>query len=420
MTKNGEWYGHKDHPELYQTTDIRITLVASGEESKELFLQGKLDDYTLTVEDWKDYQASEYTYLNLLESTLFIALNPDFGPLESNQGEGRNKTILTIKEFRMALSLSLDRTAFARETRQMGYAALGLFTDYAVADPENGTLYRATEQAKKVLQNVWGGCEFTEGYNLTLAREYFNEAYDAAIAAGMMKETDVVEITIGIPNSLSTSGHNIYSNGYAFLVENYTEAVKGTKLEGKLFFTVEDGLGNSIFNALKNNRVDMIFGVGWIGSPLDPYSLIETFVSPEYQCNDSYHFDQVSLTVEIDGVDWYASAYDWMLALGGADVILIDADGNEKIYNAGPASGVPQSTRAVILAALEGAVLETYDIIPLIAESNANLKGMQINYYTEEYVYGVGRGGVKYMTYNYTDAEWEAFVAQNGGVLNYE
>ena len=29
-------------------------------------------------------------------------------------------------------------------------------------------------------------------------------------------------------------------------------------------------------------------------------------------------------------------------------------------------------------------------------------------------------GGMKYMTYNYTDAEWDAFVAEQGGVLNYK
>jgi hypothetical protein len=45
---------------------------------------------------------------------------------------------------------------------------------------------------------------------------------------------------------------------------------------------------------------------------------------------------------------------------------------------------------------------------------------MQIKYYTEEYIYGVGRGGVKYMKYFYTDAEWDAFVNENGGILNYK
>ena len=32
----------------------------------------------------------------------------------------------------------------------------------------------------------------------------------------------------------------------------------------------------------------------------------------------------------------------------------------------------------------------------------------------------MGRGGVKYMTFNYTDAEWDAFVAEQGGTLNYK
>ena len=32
----------------------------------------------------------------------------------------------------------------------------------------------------------------------------------------------------------------------------------------------------------------------------------------------------------------------------------------------------------------------------------------------------MGRGGIKYMTYNYDDAEWAKFVADNNGTLNYE
>lgn len=31
----------------------------------------------------------------------------------------------------------------------------------------------------------------------------------------------------------------------------------------------------------------------------------------------------------------------------------------------------------------------------------------------------MGYGGVQYLTYNYTDAEWDAYVAEQGGTLNY-
>ena len=81
---------------------------------------------------------------------------------------------------------------------------------------------------------------------------------------------------------------------------------------------------------------------------------------------------------------------------------------------------LPPEERLNILAALEGAVLQTYDMIPIMDDASAALKGMQIKYYTEEYIYGVGRGGIKYMQYYYSDAEWDAFVAEQGGTLNYK
>ena len=59
-------------------------------------------------------------------------------------------------------------------------------------------------------------------------------------------------------------------------------------------------------------------------------------------------------------------------------------------------------------------------MLPLIDDASAALKGMKINYYTETYIYGVGRGGVKYMTYNYDDAEWAEFVKSNNGLLQYK
>jgi len=76
--------------------------------------------------------------------------------------------------------------------------------------------------------------------------------------------------------------------------------------------------------------------------------------------------------------------------------------------------------RLTALGALENAVLQNYDFIPLMGDASASLKGMQVEFYTEDEVFPMGRGGVKYMTYNYTDAEWEAFVAEQGGTLNYK
>ena len=58
-------------------------------------------------------------------------------------------------------------------------------------------------------------------------------------------------------------------------------------------------------------------------------------------------------------------------------------------------------------------------MIPIAYDSSASLKSMKIEFYTEEYIYGVGRGGIKYTTFNFNDNGWAEFVAQNGGSLDY-
>ena len=45
---------------------------------------------------------------------------------------------------------------------------------------------------------------------------------------------------------------------------------------------------------------------------------------------------------------------------------------------------------------------------------------MRVKYYTEEYVYGMGRGGVQYITFEMDDAQWADYVKQQGGTLDYK
>ena len=52
-------------------------------------------------------------------------------------------------------------------------------------------------------------------------------------------------------------------------------------------------------------------------------------------------------------------------------------------------------------------------------DASAQLRGQQVNYYTEDYIFGMGFGGLKYYTYEYSDAEWDAFVAENNDMLDY-
>ena len=431
LEKNENFYGLTD--DTYQVTKWVVDCVPEPATRLELFLQGKLDSFGLTKDYMDEYQMSDYCYYATGDSTFAMVFNPDADALVTAQqaaGANINKTILTVEEFRQAMSYALDRNAFCLATSPMNAPGFGLFSGLIVSDPEAGTAYRTTDVAKNVLAEFWGVSEeygegklyadideaidSITGYNLTKAQELFNVAYDKAIEQGLMDEDDVVEIKIGTPNNTST----FYNNGYEFIVNNYTEAVKGTKLEGKLQFTRDDTLGNEFGDALKNNQVDMLFGVGWTGSALDPYGLMEAYLLPSYQYDDCTDFTAIDVTIAIDGVDYTASAMDWLNIMNGTAVTITAADGSTMEYSCGVANEDPE-TRLQILGALEGAVLLNYNFLPIMDDASAQLRGQQIEYYTEDYIFGMGFGTLKYYTFNYTDAEWDAYVAANNGELDY-
>lgn len=447
--KNSNWYGYNDeaNKNLYQTTNINITYISGEDTRRNAFLKGEIDEYGLTASDMEKYATSSSIYYTAGESTFFMALNPNPASYTATADGKANasKAILNVLEFRQALSFATDRAQFALATSPTNSAAYGVFSSLIISDPETGTAYRTTDEAKDVLLDFWGladdvgeGKKYATkddaiasitGYDLAQAKEKFNAAYDIAIEKELMDPEDTIEITIGTPNATAS----FYNQGYNFFVNAFTEAVKGTKLEGKLTFKLDSTLGNDFATALQTNSVDMLFGVGWNGSALDPYYLLSAYTDPSMQYDSAWDTksEMVSISFEgltdrkdLNGKTVKMSLYDWTMKviMGEAcEGTIVNADGTdgEKVsIEAGTTA--ENALRLKILAACEGALLMRYDMIPLIDDNSASLKGYKINYYTENYVYGVGRGGVKYMTYNFDDADWAKYVKDNGGTLNYE
>lgn len=454
--KNPNWHGYADpnNANYYHTTNIEISMVTSEATRLNMFLQGQLDSYGLQAADMEDYQGSPHTYFTDGDSTWFVALNPDLAGLTAAQEEATpqtegnevNKTIITIKEFRQALSFSLDRAAYALELDPLGGTAKALYGNMIISDPNTGTAYRTTEEAKDTILKFWGldeevgpdGLYATKdeaiaaitGYDPVGAKALFTTAYEKAVEQGLISAAAAesgnfeIQLMIGKPSEAA-----YYNNGFNVLKQTWTEAVVGTPLEGKLAFVQSATLGQNFSDYLKDNTVDVLFGVGWTGSTLDPYGLMEAYVAPSYQYDPGWDTSATDLDITLtdnDGVSYTlrASVHAWGAeALAGIEIkamVVEDGEltGDYVMIEAGTTCNA--DIRLAILAAVEGAVLQQYDMIPVNLDSSANLKGMKIKYGTEEYVFGVGRGGIKYMTYNYTDAEWDAFVASQGGTLNYK
>ena len=430
LVKNGQFYGYNDpeNAERYQTTAISYRLVASPSTALQMFEAGELDGYTLTANEVESYRTSESTYYSKGESTFFMVLNPS-----EKAYQGTPKMLLTIPEFKMALSFGLDRAGFCLAASPINGAAYGVFSSAIVADPETRTHYRDTPEARRALLTFWGLIEeigegklyadedealgAITGYNPAKAKRLFDEAYEKALSLGYLKAGDKVEITVGQPNATST----FYNNGYQFIVNNYTRLTKGTKLEGKLRFTRDTTLGNAFATALRENKVDLLFGVGWSGSALDPYSLVEAYVKKEYRYNAAWDTENTPLTIAVDGVDYTASVAAWTSALTGTEITATYAENGEtKQKTLSFGTNKSNAERLPVLAALESTVLSTYDILPLMDSGNAELKGKRLVYGAEEFVFGLGYGGVKYYCYTMDDKAWSDYVKKEGGKLNYK
>lgn len=435
--KNPNWYGWNDadNEGLYQTDAIEYTFVSEPATAMEMFLAGQTCSKSLDKDIVDEYVTSEYAYYDEGTSVWAMTFNPNLEALTANQkiaGDNINKTILTLKEFRMAMSLGMDRTAFIAATSPTMKTAFGLYGDLIVADPENAVFYRDNEHAKQTLVNFWGLAEDVgegklyadndeaidaiTGYNPDMAKEYFNQAYDKAIEQGLMDDDDVVQITVGAGSTSST-----YQNGYDFIVNNYTALVQGTKLEGKLTFTYDNTLGNGFGDALRTNQVDMLFLVGWTGSAFDPYGLMQVFVDQAYQYDAGVDYTKVDAEITLGDTTYVASMYDWYCIIQGEEMTVSVKDGEKTTLALGYSEDATLAGyRMQVLAEMENVVLQNYNFIPLGGDAGMHLRSMQINYPTEEEVYPMSYGGIKYYTYNYTDAEWAKFVADQGGVLNYK
>lgn len=453
LEKNPLWHGFSADEYkkgTYQTDRVVYTLVKDDALRLEMFLKGELDSYGLQAKDMSDYITSDYIYYTDSESTWYLAMNPDFNNLKTLQesatsatGKKVVKTVLSIQEFRQALSYSLDREQFNLRLSPTSGIAKALLSAMIVADPESGRTYRSLDEAKDAILEFWGlsdhwgeGKEYATrdeaiasitGYDPAGAKNLFNVAYDKAVEAGMLKKGDdnwVVQIVIGIPVTA-----NFYTDGAEFLSTNWKNAVKGTAFEGHLEFINSQELGGTTFGEyLRNGSVDLLFGVGYGGSMFNPYSMMDCFTgSLQYDKFTDMKTKTMDVTYDFgEGKKTYrASLYEWVSeCLQGEKIkaYVVDAEGNKtsEFIEVSAGSSDPAARRIAILARAETEIMRLSNIFPVQTDSTAALKGMRINYKTEDYVVGMGRGGIQYYTYSMSDAEFADYVKKQGGVLNYK
>lgn len=428
VSRNDKWFGYglEQYAGQYQTDAIITNKIEEWDTAWMAFQNGELDGISMNVKIAADYRTSERAYFT--PETWTFDLN--IQSRANSRTETRNNLLLNYDDFRKAISLSLDRDDYCAKNSPSSQAALGLLNSMYYYDVENGKVYRESVQAKEAILNAYGATknedgswtvgahnytdidealDATTGYNLTLARQLVESAVAQAIADGNYTAGEQIVLTYGIETQSSDTDR----------VKNWFQAAfdamtQGTSLEDKIkieYFYFSSATWSDQF---ADGEYDLCFGA-WGQAAFNPaYLLCETQISEGNRYAKGWDPSTVEVTVKAtaddnhpDGVYTY-NLEQWSANLQGKEGCAVDF------------KSFPIEDQLTALGAVETAILNAYYSIPVYSRYAASLMGYKVEYVSYEYNTFMGYGGIRYMTYNYDDTEWAAFVSANGGTLNYK
>lgn len=428
VSRNDKWFGYglEQYAKQYQTDTIITNKIPEWDTAWLSFQNGDLDSISMDVKIASDYRTSRQAFFTPDTATGCLNLQS----LATSRTDKRNNLLLNYDDFRKAISLALNRDDYCAKNRPSSQAALGLLNSMYYNDVENGKVYRDSVQAKEAILNAYGAekveggwkvgtvvykdideaVDAMTGYNVTLARQLMTRAYNKAKADEKYSDGEKIVLTFGV--SEITANTDRTKNWFQAA---FDDATKGTALEGKIsieYFIFSDKTWSEQF---KKGEYDLCFGA-WANAPFNPsYLLCETQINENVRWAKGWDPTKVNVSVKAtpdadhkDGVYTY-NLEQWRLILQGKDGCPVNFKKNFSMED-----------QLTALGAVEAAILKEYYSVPVFSLYSASLMGYKTDYVTYEYNTFMGYGGIRYMSYNFDDTEWAAFVAEKGGTLNYK
>ncbi len=400
-----------------------IVNVMQNDAAKLAFLAGELDDWTVEADDVVTYSTSEQLYKvdETYTRRLFFHTNLDSLKAMDEQGN-KNSVVLSNENFRKAMSFSIDRAEFVTATAayKPSYSMLSSLYFYNMYEDPN-SIYRNTDEAMQAICNVYG-VEYGEGkayatleeayksingYNLTEAKALFTQACQELVAAGLYTEGDPITIKIAwSPGAMSAS-----DNQQVTLLNKYlNDAMAGSGF-GTITLEAVDNLTQRYLDVA--NGVYAIGWGAWGGAAIYPFTMFQLYCDPVDENGEGY------VNYIHEAGCWDPANETLTLTVNGEEVTMTWQMWSRSMAGTGPYANADFDTKLQILADMEENLIEKYYFIPMCTTTACSMLSYKTNYYTENYSIMYGFGGMRLMTYNYTNAEWASFVAESGGEIGY-
>ncbi len=441
LSRNENWYGYglEDNKGLYQTDQIKVIAISgeSAEQTAQMhFWSGKVDSLGISVTIADQYKNSMYAMFKPRIANFCINLYSNLDVLKT---QGRNNGILSIKDFREAMSLSLDRTKYNRELSTANKPLLGYMGEDYYYDIENGEVYRYSTPAKEALLRTYGfaknadgkwydlatdvvydeiddAVEAMTGYNLTLAKQKFEAAWkeftENPDKYGYDPSKNVTLLLGASEPSESAAREQKW-------IQNWVDTlIKGTAAEGKIKVDLRNNFGEKWAEEFEAGNYDICSG-GIGNAPFNPFYMIGGAIA---DLGIGFHknywkADEVVLTFTMPAGDYEGAGQEHKLTLKDWYNSLNGNMSSGCSFNWGEGF-CPVDARLAVVAMIEEYALQEYYSLPMSRGFTSSLRSEKFHYITEEYNTMMDFGGIKYLQYDYTDAEWAKFLQEHNNDLS--
>lgn len=302
---------------------IKYKIVSESGTAMQLFENGQLDNVALTSADMERYGEDPRVMEIPGTSTACIGINCIN---EANP-------ILQNKKFRQALFFGTNREEIAKLTK--GIPADYFITTEYVADINNGTMFRDTEEAKNILNENYS-------YDPEKAKQLLDEALNEA---GIKKAT--VEV-------IYHDGNDSRKSVSEYLQKSYANLFGSDKIEIKLQAVPSKQLSEKLRDHVNNKNS---FELGWIASSynlLDPSSALLEWHKDTHRKKISYYDDE------------FSAIYDEIVALPLDDIkgrLELTAKAEKKLLDDAPFIPLYQSVAYELISARVKLPTEKYNSV---------------------------------------------------------
>lgn len=416
-TENENFKVNGENVQQYQSTSIVIN-VMDDDAAKQAFLKGELSAWTPSAEELVNYAASDQLYKQDETYTQSFFFNTDVDMLKEmdNSKGNTNSVVLSNTNFRKAMSLSIDRAEYVTATPgyKPAYEIMNNLYFYDVYNDPTSS-YRNSDEAMQAICNLYG-VEYGEGkayatlkdayksingYNLTEAKALMATACQELTEAGLYTAGEDIVVRIGWMKGALDSA----ANNQVALINKYVNAALEGSGFGKITFEAVGNIDDR-YSAVPGGEYAIGYGA-WGGAAFYPFRNFQVYCDP-----DSYSINEIA--------DWDPTTENLTLNVNGEDVTMTWQAWSNALTGGGVYTEADFATKLAITADMEEEYLKKFYRIPLCGTTICELLSYQNSYFTEDYNVMYSFGGLRLLKYNYSDAEWAAFVNEQGGTLSYE